>query len=284
MNRLDRKRRQQVIAALIEGCSIRSIVRMTGVAKNTIVKLLADLGQVCDEYQDKAIMGVRSQRVQCDEIWSFCYAKAKNVPERMKGDPGVGDVWTWTAIDADNKLALTWYIGNRDQESATRFMVDVAKRVDGRIQLTTDGLKAYRWATAVAFPDGSVDFAQLIKVYAGATDGNPNTKYSPPVCTGARKEPMRGWPDPDHISTSFVERQNLTMRMNMRRFTRLTNAFSKKIENLEASVALHFMTYNFVKVHGTLKTTPAVAAGLTHRPWQLKDVIAMLEEREAPPE
>lgn len=269
---------------MVEGCSVRAICRMTDVAKGTVLKLLADLGAVCDEYQDTAIKGVRSQRVQCDEIWNFCYAKDKNVPERMKGTPGVGSVWTWTAIDADSKLGITWYVGTRNQQCATRFMLDLASRIEGRVQLTTDGYHAYRWATALAFPDGSIDYAQLIKLYGGTESGNPDGRYSPPKCCGVRLEPRLGMPDPDHISTSYVERQNLTMRMHMRRFTRLTNAFSKKIENLEASVALHFMFYNFVRVHQTLRVTPAMAAGITDHVWDIKDLVRLLEERELPPE
>lgn len=284
MNRLDTETRIRVISALVEGCSLRSTCRMTGVAMNTVLKLLADLGAACDDYQDKILRGLTVKRVQCDEIWSFCCAKDRNVPERFKDQEGYGSVWTWTAIDADTKLMLTWCIGARDAGCANRFMLDVASRVEGRVQLTTDGFKAYRWATALAFPDGAVDYAQLIKVYAGVSDGNPNSKYSPPVCCGARKEPMRGWPDPDHISTSFVERQNLTMRMSIRRFTRLTNGHSKKVRNHELATALHFMHYNFCRphmtlAHGGVKRTPAMAAGVADHVWSLEEMLALMPEQ-----
>lgn len=280
MRRLDLKTRTQIVAALVEGNSVLATCRMTGVAKRTVLKLLADLGEACDDYQDKTLRGLTSKRVQCDEIWSFCYAKDKNVPERMKDQEGVGSVWTWTAIDADTKLMLTWFIGARDAGCANRFMLDVASRIDGRVQLTTDGLNAYKWATALAFPDGAVDYAQLIKVYAGASDGNPNTKYSPPVCCGARKEPVKGWPDADHISTSYVERANLTMRMGMRRFTRLTNGFSKKIENHGHAVSLHFMHYNFCRKHQSLKgRTPAMAAGVADHVWSIAELVGLLVEK-----
>jgi IS1 family transposase len=280
MNRLDLKTRCQVIAALVEGNSIAAVCRMTGVAKRTVLKLLADLGAACDDYQDRTLRGLRSKRVQCDEIWSFCYAKDRNVPERLKGEEGVGSVWTWTALDADSKLMLTWFIGARDAGCANRFMLDVAERIDGRVQLTTDGFKAYKWATHLAFPDGSVDYAQLVKVYDGVSDGNPNTKYSPPVCCGARKEPVKGWPDPNHISTSFVERSNLTMRMTVRRFTRLTNAFSKKLDNHAHAVSLHFMFYNFCRKHQSLKgQTPAMAAHVADHVWTIAEVVALLPEK-----
>lgn len=279
MRRLDLKTRCQIIAALVEGNSVAATCRMTGAAKRTVLKLLADLGAACDDYQDRALRGLSCKRVQCDEIWSFCYAKDRNVPERMKEQEGVGSVWTWTAIDADTKLMLTWFIGARDAGCANRFMLDVASRIDGRVQLTTDGFRAYKWATALAFPDGAVDYAQLIKVYAGQSDGNPDNKYSPPVCCGARKEPVRGWPDMDHVSTSYVERSNLTMRMAVRRFTRLTNGFSKKIDNHAHAVALHFMHYNFCRKHQSLKgQTPAMAAGVADHGWTISELVALLPE------
>jgi len=284
MRRLDLKTRTQIIAALVEGNSVLATCRMTGVAKRTVLKLLADLGDACDDYQDKTLRGLRCERVQCDEIWSFCYAKDKNVPERMKDQEGVGSVWTWTAIDADTKLMLTWFIGARDAGCANRFMLDVASRIEGRVQLTTDGFKAYKWATALAFPEGAVDYAQLIKVYAGQADGSPTGKYSPPVCCGARKDPVGGWPDADHISTSFVERANLTMRMGMRRFTRLTNGFSKKIENHGHAVSLHFMHYNFYRPHeslrqGKIRRTPAMAAGVADHVWTIAELVALIPEQ-----
>ena len=280
MRRLDLKTRCQIVAALVEGNSIAAVCRMTGVAKRTVLKLLADIGAACDDYQDRTLRGLSCKRVQCDEIWSFVYAKERNVPERMKDQEGVGSVWTWTASDADTKLMLTWFIGARDAGCANRFMLDVASRIDGRVQLTTDGFKAYKWATSLAFPAGSVDYAQLIKVYAGASDGNPEAKYSPPVCCGARKEPVKGWPDMDHVSTSFVERSNLTMRMAVRRFTRLTNGFSKKIENHSAAVSLHFMFYNFCRKHQSLKgQTPAMAAGVADHVWSIAEVVGLIPEK-----
>lgn len=279
MNRLDTATRTRVIAALVEGCSLRATCRMTGAAMNTVLKLLSELGRVCDDYQDKALRGLSSKRVQCDEIWAFCYAKDRNVPERMKTDPGVGSIWTWVAIDADSKLVLTWYIGNRDQHCAARFMLDVAARVDGRIQLTTDAHKSYLWAVGLAF-DGEVDYAQLIKKYQGVDTGRVDAKYSPPVCCGIEKHIRQGMPDLDHVSTSYVERQNLTMRMSMRRFTRLTNGHSKKIEKHEAATALHFMHYNFCRPHLTLKgRTPAMAAGVSDHAWTLPELISLLAEK-----
>lgn len=279
MNRLDMKTRIRVVSALVEGCSLRSTCRMTGVAMGTVLKLLTELGQACDDYQDRAIFGLKTKRLQCDEIWSFCYAKDRNVPERMKGDPGVGSVWTWTALDADSKLIITWYIGSREAECANRFMIDAASRIDGRVQLTTDGLNAYRYATVLAFEQGTVDYAQLVKVYAGVASGGPDSRYSPPVCCGTKIDVREGSPDPDHVSTSFVERQNLTMRMSMRRFTRLTNGHSKKLHNHQMATALHFMHYNFCRVHSTLRTTPAVAAGIADHAWTLPELISLLPER-----
>lgn len=252
---------------------------MTGAAMNTVLKLLADLGEACDEYQDLAFRDLDSERVQCDEIWSFCGAKDRNIPKARQGEPGIGSVWTWTAIDADSKLIMTWYIGSRDQQCAVKFMLDVASRVNGRIQLTTDGHKAYRFATALAFPEDTVDYAQLVKIYGGVPSDGPDTRYSPPVCCGIEKHVRIGSPDPDEISTSYVERANLTMRMGMRRFTRLTNGFSKKIENHRHAVALHFMHYNFCRVHQTLKTTPAVDAGVADHVWSLDEVIGLIREK-----
>jgi IS1 family transposase len=254
---------------------------MTGVAMNTVLKLLADIGEACDEFQDKAIRGLKStRRVQCDEVWSFCYAKDRNVPKAKQGEPGVGSVWTWTAIDADSKLILTWFIGDRDANCGVKFMLDVASRVDGRIQLTTDGHRPYREAASLAFPDG-VDYAQLIKIYGGVEVNGPDTRYSPPVCCGIEKHVREGYPDPEHISTSYVERSNLTMRMGMRRFTRLTNGHSKKIANHRHAIALHFMFYNFARVHSTLKTTPAVDAGVADHVWTLDEIIGLIPEKPA---
>jgi len=277
MNRLPIQKRVEVIAALVEGNSIRATCRMTGVAKNTVVKLLVDLGEACARYQDKALRGLTCRRIQCDEIWSFCYAKAKNVPAEHKGDFGYGDVWTWTAIDADSKLVLSWCIGGRDSYTALAFMQDVARRLTQRVQLTTDGHKAYLEAVERTFGQ-NIDYAMLQKLYG--SDPEEEKRYSPAKCIGTDVQRIQGKPDPKHVSTSYVERQNLTMRMSMRRFTRLTNAFSKKIQNLGHAVALHFMYYNFCRRHQTLGMTPAMASGLTDHEWSIDEIVALLEERE----
>jgi IS1 family transposase len=274
VNVLPAKTRRQVVACLIEGVSVRSTCRLTGVAKGTVLKLLADLGAVCEEYQDLNLRNLRSQRVQCDEIWSFCYAKDKNAPSyKLKGREA-GSIWTWTALDADTKLMISYHVGTRDARCATHFMRDVASRLANRVQLTTDGHHAYLQATSTAF-GGEVDYGRLVKIY-GPAPSSPETRYSQPQCIGAKLEVVDGAPDEKHISTSFVERSNLTMRMSMRRYTRLTNAFSKKVENHEHAVALNFMHYNFCRVHQTLKTTPAVAAGVTDHVWTLDELIALL--------
>ncbi|MBZ0221048.1 MAG: IS1 family transposase [Candidatus Methylomirabilis sp.] len=274
MNRLDVKKQAQIIAALVEGNSIRATCRMTGAAKGTVLKLLADIGRACSEYQDKVLMDLECKRIQCDEIWSFCYAKEKNVPDEKKGVLGYGDVYTWTAICADSKLVLSWYVGKRDAVSAHVFIDDLAKRLKNRVQLTTDGHRAYLSAVEAAF-GSEIDYSQLVKLYGNERERE--AKYSPAVCTGAVKERVQGNPDPNHVSTSYVERQNLTMRMSMRRFTRLTNAFSKKIENLEYAVALHFMYYNFCRIHQSLRVTPAMAAGVTGKLWEIEDILDLLK-------
>jgi IS1 family transposase/lambda repressor-like predicted transcriptional regulator len=278
MNKLTREKRVQIIAALVEGNSIRSTVRMTGASKNTISKLLVDIGRVCDQYQDKVFVDLDCKRIQVDEIWSFCYAKEKNVPEELKGHLGYGDVWTWVALDADTKLVPSWLIGGRDAGWATAFLRDLAKRLKYRCQLTSDGHKAYLSAVEDAF-GGEVDYATLIKLY-GQEKGKPEQRYSPAPVTGCKLAVINGNPDTRYISTSYVERQNLTMRMNMRRFTRLTNGFSKKYENLHWAVALHFMHYNFCRIHKSLKMTPAMAAGVSDRLWSLEDIVALLEDKE----
>jgi len=247
---------------------------MTGVAKNTVVKLLADLGQACWEYQDEAMHDLPCRRIQCDEIWSFVYAKAKNVPAEHQGELGYGDVWTWTAIDADTKLVASWLVGKRDTEYASIFIRDLARRLANRVQLTTDGHRPYLEAVEGAF-GGDIDYAMLIKLYGPSED---ERRYSPANCISAEPRTITGYPDPEHVSTSYVERQNLTMRMSIRRFTRLTNAFSKKIENHEYALALHFMHYNFARVHQTLKTTPAVAAGIAKYAWTVQDIVGLLDE------
>jgi IS1 family transposase len=280
MNRLTAEKRAQILGMMVEGNSIRAISRMTGASKNTIVKLLADAGRAFAAYQDKALRDLKCQRVQVDEIWAFIYAKRKNLPESMKGRGDVGDVWTWTALDADSKLIVSWLVSDRSAEAAKEFMDDVASRLVRRVQMTTDGLSSYPTVIEAAFK-GKVDYAQLVKLYGpeGTTVGTG--RYSPPRCIGAKSEVISGSPDPKHIATSFVERQNLTMRMSMRRFTRLTNAFSKKFENHAHAVAIHFMHYNFVRIHQTTKVTPAMAAGVTTKLWELADMVRVLEEWEA---
>jgi len=281
MNTLDNDKRRQVIASLVEGNSIRATVRMTGVAKNTIVKLLEDIGIACAEYQDKAFRNLRCKRIQCDEIWSFCYSKQKNVSAEKVDVFGYGDVWTWVAIDADTKLVPCWMVGPRNAEAANEFINDLSERLATRIQLTTDGFRPYLEAVEGAFGCG-VDFAQLIKLY-GENTGNrkDQTRYSPATCIGCETRKVTGNPKEAHISTSYVERQNLTMRMSMRRFTRLTNGFSKKVENHAHAIALHYMYYNFVRIHKSLRCTPAMAAGVTNRLWDIEDVVNLLPEPEA---
>lgn len=281
MNRTSRERRIQILTALVEGNSIASTCRMVGVAKNTVLRLLADAGFACFDYQDRELHGLTSRRVQCDEIWAFVHAKAKNVPADRKGEWGIGDVWTWTAIDADSKLMISWMVGGRDAGIAHSFMQDVASRLTGRIQLTTDGHSPYLMAVEGAF-GADIDYAQLIKKYG--EDPNPEKRYSPAVCTGTEKRVvMMGAPDKAHVSTSYVERHNLSIRMASRRFTRLTNAFSKKVENLEHSVSLYFMYYNYCRPHTTLKgITPAMAAGVADRVWTVGDIVDLIDEAADP--
>ena len=285
MNRLSTDKRRAVIAALVEGNSIRATCRMTGVAKNTVTKLLVDMGTVCSVYQDRVMRDLPCKRVQADEVWAFCGAKARNVPPEKRDDPNYGDVWTWVAIDADTKLVPSYRIGTRDLQEAQLFMADVAKRLRHRVQLTTDAYRPYLTAVEDAF-DGDVDYAQLVKLYGSTDTGfrkSGAAKYSPAVCIGSHADVITGSPDGTHISTSYVERANLTMRMSMRRFTRLTNAFSKKLENLAAAVSLHFMHYNFCRVHKTLGTTPAVAAGVADHVWTLDELVGLLVEAEGVP-
>lgn len=275
MNRLDTKRRSQIVAALVEGNSVRATCRMTGADKGTVLKLLADLGEACERYQDETLRNLKLKRIQCDELWEFVYAKAKNVPEEMRGAAGVGDVWTWVAIDADTKLVPSWAVGRRDAFTGHAFIRDLASRLATRVQVTTDGHKIYLEAIEGAF-GANVDYAMLVKLY-GNEGGQAETRYSPAECTGTREIRITGNPDPAHISTSFVERQNLTMRMGMRRFTRLTNGFSKKVENHKAAVALHFMHYNFARVHQTLRVTPAMEAGLSDHVWSIAEIVGLLD-------
>lgn len=274
MNKLTQAKRVQVIAALVEGNSIRATCRMTGVAKGTVLKLLVDLGSACAAYQDRTLRNLPCKRVQCDEIWSFCYAKEKNVPEEMKGKLGFGDVWTWTAIDADTKLIVSYLVGGRTADYAKKFIADLASRLANRVQLTSDGNTTYLAAVERSFGI-DIDYAMLDKIY-NAPPNKGTTRYSPAECCGTRKIKVKGNPDMKQVSTSFVERQNLTMRMSMRRMTRLTNAFSKKIENQAHAVALHFMHYNFCRVHQTLRVTPAMEAGIAQHVWSLEELAGLL--------
>src|SRR3990172_8086079 len=274
MNKLSPERRAQVISALVECNSIRATCRMTGAAKGTVLKLLADVGEVCRDYQDKHVRKLTTRRVQCDEIWAFCHSKEKNVPEEKKGQFGYGDVWTWTAIDADSKLVISWCIGGRDSYTGLAFMQDVARRVSQRVQLTTDGHKVYLDVVERSFGK-DIDYAMLQKIYG--SDSESEKRYSPGKCIGVKVDRIQGRPDPKHVSTAYVERQNLTMRMSMRRFTRLTNAFSKKVQNLGHAVALHFLHYNFCRVHQTLGTTPAVAAGVADHVWSIDELVGLLD-------
>ena len=273
MNKLDGNERKAVIAALVEGNSLRAISRMTGIHRTTIMNLLCDLGRACSQYQDNVFRNLKCKRIQCDEIWSFVYAKGKNCPVEQKAKGG-GDAWTWVAIDPDTKLVPCWFIGQRDAGCAFHFMHDLKARLANKVQLTTDGYKPYFVAVEDAF-GATVDYAMLQKIYGKVKD-TPETRYSPAVCMGAKKAIIKGNPDHAHISTSFVERQNLTMRMSMRRFTRLTNGFSKKLENLEHAVALHYMHYNFCRIHQTLRVTPAMEAGISDHVWSLDEIIALL--------
>lgn len=279
MNKLDTTTRSQILHMLCEGQSIRAITRIMGMSKNTVAKLLVDAGKACAAYHDEHVRGIQAKRVQCDEIWSFTYAKQKNVASAKAAPDGAGDTWTWTALDADSKLIVSYFVGGRDGECAMMFMDNVAKRLATRVQKTMDGHKAYLEAVEGAF-GCDVDYAQLVKLYGNAPE-SAKGRYSPAECTGIKKTRVEGNPDPTHVSTSYVERQNLTMRMHMRRFTRLTNAFSKKVENHAYAVALHFMYYNFVRIHKTLRMTPAMAAGITDRLWEIGDIVALVEAKEA---
>ncbi len=280
-NILNSERRAQVVSCLVEGMSIRATVRVTSVAKNTIVKLLNDLGEACAEFQDGALTNLDCKVIECDEIWSFCYAKQKNVPEQFIGTPGYGDVWTWVAIDADTKLVPSWLVGERTNRDAYVFLSDLKSRLKGRVQLTTEGHKPYLSVIEPLLGADGVDFPMLHKMYGNEPGGE--RRYSPAICTGIEKRVITGTPDEARISTSYVERQNLTKRMGMRRFTRLTNSFSKKLENLTHAVSLHYMHYNFCRTHTTLTkrygkpTTPAMAAGVAKYPWSVHQIVGLLE-------
>ena len=279
MNKLNRERQVQVVKALVEGNGINGIVRMTGVAKNTVLKLLADLGSACLKYQDENLRNLKLNKIQCDEIWEFCYAKEKNVPARHKGEFGYGDIWTFVAIDADTKLVPCWQVGARDLETAKQFISDLKDRLANRVQLTSDGHKMYLEAVEHAFGK-EIDYAQLVKMYG--QDVESEKRYSPAKCTGSEKHVVQGNPDISKVSTSYIERQNLTMRMGMRRFTRLTNGFSKKVENHMYAIALHFMYYNFAKTHKSLRNpydrTPAMAVGIANHIWSIEEIVRLVDE------
>src|ERR1017187_5761907 len=270
MNRLTLEKRTQILGMLIEGLSLRATSRLADVSINTVTKLLVDAGNACADYQDRTLVKLKCKRIQCDEIWAFCYAKKKNVPAEKRGQFGYGDVWTWTAIDADTKLVPSFMVGNRDTRSARMFIDDLASRLASRLQLTSDGLKVYLDAGEGAF-GSEIDYAQLIKTYAASQE---ETRYSPAVCTSCERVRVMGGPDPRYISTSYVERQNLTMRMSMRRFTRLTNGFSKKVENHAYAVAIYFMYYNFCRIHKTLRCPPAMEAKITNHVWTIEEMLA----------
>ncbi len=276
MNILKPEKQLAVISALVEGNSIRATCRMTGRDKGAVLKLLADVGAACKAFHDANVRNVKSRRVQCDEIWSFCYAKQANVPAEMRGQFGFGDVWTWTALDSDSKLMLSYRVDSRSEEAAYAFMHDLQPRLANRVQLTTDGYRPYLVAVDDAF-GGDVDYGMLIKLYRADRQANAERRYSPAECCGSRKARIAGKPWKGDISTSHVERQNLTMRMSMRRFTRLTNGFSKKVENLGYAVALHFLWYNFGRVHQSLRVTPAMQAGISDHVWSLEEVAALTD-------
>ena len=278
MNKLSAEQRTRILHLLCEGLSIRAITRLTGASKNTVAKLLNDVGAICGAFHDHTVRSVAAKRIQVDEIWSFTYAKQKNVPTAKAAPDGAGDTWTWTAIDADSKLVISWFVGGRDAYCADAFIQDLAGRLANRVQLTSDGHRPYLQAVEGAF-GADVDYAVLQKIYGTPVEGQK--RYSPPECIGTQTSVIEGNPDPKHISTSYVERQNLTMRMHMRRFTRLTNGFSKKVEAHANAVALHFMYYNFCRIHKTLRVTPAMAAGIADKLWDVKDLVALIEAKEA---
>jgi IS1 family transposase len=280
MNKLPRDKRIRILSLLVEGNSMRATGRIADVALNTVTKLFIDTAKVCFEYQDRAFRELPCKRLQLDEIWSFVYSKQKNVPEGKEGE--AGDVWTWVALDADTKLVPSWMIGDRSGATARLFVSDLASRLANRVQITTDGHRAYLQAIEEAF-GADVDYAMLDKVYAASKDQSSERRYSPATCVGAHQKAITGKPDMAHVSTSFVERQNLTMRMSIRRFTRLTNAFSKKIENHAHSLSLHYMHYNFCRIHKTLRVSPAMAAGVTDRLWSIADIVDLVDAAEGEP-
>ncbi len=277
MNKLPLETRVRILNLLVEGSSLRSISRVCDVSINTVTKLLVDAGTVCAAFHDEKVRNVKAKRIQCDEIWSFCYSKAKNVPTAKRQDLAYGDVWTWTGLDADSKLIVSWMVGGRDSDYAMGLMDDLKSRLANRVQLTTDGHRAYLEAVEGAF-GADIDYGMLVKLYGESPEAEK--RYSPAQCIGARKTRIEGNPDPAHISTSYTERHNLTMRMQMRRFTRLTNAFSKKIENHCHSLALYFVWYNWVRLHKALRVTPAMAGGLTDKLMSMEDIVALIDDAE----
>jgi IS1 family transposase len=280
-NVLDTSKRAQILSMLVEGMSMRSVSRITGVSINTVSKLLVDAGNACAEYHDKTVRGVKAERVQCDEIWSFVAAKQKNVSSMKEPVDGAGDAWTWTAIDADSKMIISYLVGGRGADYAAAFMDDVASRLANRVQMTTDGHKAYLEAVEGAF-GADVDYAQLIKIYGAAPEGK-TVRYSPAECTGIKKIKVEGEPDIDHVSTSYVERMNLNIRMGNRRFTRLTNAFSKKVENQLHMLSLYFVHYNFCRMHKSLRMSPAMAAGVSDTLRDMDWVVGLIDARAPKP-
>ena len=280
MNRLPHDKRAQALQMMAEGFSLRAMTRLTGISRTTLIKLLEDAGQAFSEYQDRVLVNLPCKRIQVDEAWAFCYAKQKNVPTAKAAPEGAGDIWTWVGLDADTKLVASWYVGERDSEAAMTFIDDLAPRLAFRVQLTSDGHKAYLEAVEGAF-GGNVDYAQLVKLYGSEGGVSSDKRYSPAECTGIRKRRVEGKPDPAHVSTSYVERSNLSMRMGNRRMTRLTNAFSKKAENHAHMMAIYFMHYNFVRIHQTLRVTPAMAAVVTPKLWEMSDLVKVLEDWEA---
>jgi IS1 family transposase len=279
MNQLTHAHRVQVINCLIEGCSIRATVRMTGVAKKTVMRVLVEVGQVCESYQDRVFRNLSCRLIQLDELWGFNYCKAKTVtPEIADRVPGAGDVWLWVAIDAETKLVPCWQLGGRDALTAYDFVQDLANRLSDRVQLTSDGHRVYLSAIEAAF-GSNVDYAMLVKIY-GRDPAEPETRYSPAQCTGIQMAVITGRPDPKHISTSYVERQNWSVRTAMRRYTRLSNGFSRKIQNHAAAVALHYFNYNFIRQHATLRVSPAMAAGVTDKLWNVSDLVDLWEAEE----
>ncbi|HEX3973315.1 MAG TPA: IS1 family transposase [Stellaceae bacterium] len=280
MNKLPLQTRVQILNLLCEGSSMRAISRVTGVSINTVTKLLIDAGLACARFHDEKVRGVKARRIQCDEIWSFCYAKAKNVATAKAAPEGAGNVWTWTALDSDSKMIVSYLVGGRDGEYAMAFMDDLRGRLANRVQLTTDGHKAYLNAVEEAFGD-DIDYGMLVKIYGEGP--KTEARYSPAICTGARKEAITGNPDKKHVSTSHVERSNLSMRMHMRRFTRLTNGHSKKFEHHCHMVALYTVWYNFARINSAVKVAPAMAAGVSSKLWEMSDIIALIDAREEAP-